>query len=287
VKIKYLALAAFGVVLFTVLFFFGQTIPPKKEIPKQEEASAEPPTQEGLSFDKILAASKQKLSAQQLARLQQLEHSVVRGDIKSQQIDVYHQLAHFWRDTAKSFLPAAYYTAQAAKLENIEKNLTFAARLFLDNVRGQTDPEVKAWMADNARELFEKILKADPSNDSAKVGLGSCYVFGNIGSNPMEGILMIREVAERNPDNLYAQMMLGVGGVMTGQFDRAIDRFRKVLDRQPDNIEATLNLAEAYEQKGDKTAAIKWYEKSKKLIKNPEITKELDNRINSLNKEMN
>jgi tetratricopeptide (TPR) repeat protein len=281
VKNKYLALIGFGLVLFSTLYFFGQTIPPKKESPRQE-ATSEAPSTEEISFDQILAASKQKLTQQQLQRVQQLENAVVRGDVQSQQIGVYHQLARFWKDSAKSFLPAAYYTAQAAKLENIEKNLTFAAHLFLDNLRGQSDPGLKAWMAGNAKELFEKILKLDPSNDSAKVGLGSCYVFGNIGPSPMQGILMIREVADRNPDNLYAQMMLGVGGVMTGQFDKAIDRFKKVIDRQPDNLEAILNLAEAYEQKGDKKLAIEWYERSKTLIKNPEFLKELDNRINSL-----
>jgi len=91
-----------------------------------------------------------------------------------------------------------------------------------------------------------------------------------------------REVAERDPHNMYAQMMLGIGGVMTGQFDKAIDRFKKVIDHQPGNLEAILNLAEAYEQKGDKGSAIQWYERSKQLIKNPEIQKELDARINSL-----
>jgi len=167
-------------------------------------------------------------------------------------------------------------------LENIEKNLTFAAHLFLDNLRGQSDVQLKSWMATRARELFEKILELNPGNDSAKVGLGSCYIFGGMGPNPMQGILMIREVAERDPHNMYAQMMLGIGGVMTGQFDKAIDRFKKVIDHQPGNLEAILNLAEAYEQKGDKASAIQWYERSKQLIKNPEIQKELDARINSL-----
>ena len=134
-------------------------------------------------------------------------------------------------------------------MENIEKSLTFAAHLFLDNLRGQSDPQLKAWMANNAKELFERILKLDPGNDSAKVGLGGCYMFGNIGTNPMEGILMIREVADRNPDNMYAQMMLGLGGVMTGQFDKAIDRFKKVVDRQPSNLEAVLNLARLLNRK--------------------------------------
>ena len=235
-----------------------------------------------MSFDLILAASKQRLSSSQLERVQQLEHSVIRGDIKAQKLQSYTQLASFWRDSARAFLPAAYYTAEAAKLENIEKKLTFAAHLFLDNLRGQEDAQLKKWMAINAKELFERVLELNAANDSAKVGLGSSFMFGNISNNPMEGILMIREVAERDPHNMYAQMMLGIGGVMTGQFDRAIDRFKKVVDHQPANIEAVLNLAEAYEQKGDKVSAIEWYQKSKQLIRNPEIEKELDARINSL-----
>jgi tetratricopeptide (TPR) repeat protein len=279
VKRKFLGLATFGLILFSALYFFGQTIPPKKSLPKQEEAKE---TEEGISFNQILTASKQKLPAAQVERLSQLENAVVRGDVKAQQISVFHQLAHFWRDTAKAFLPAAYYTAQAAKLENSEKNLTFAAHLFLDNLRNQSDPQIKLWMANNGKDLFQRVLELDDANDSAKVGMGSCYIFGNIGPNPMEGILMIKEVADRDPNNLYAQMMLGLGGVMTGQFDKAIDRFKKVVDRQPDNLEAILNLAEAYEQKGDKASAIKWYQKSRSLIANPEIRKELDNRINSL-----
>ena len=278
-KRKYWGLAGFGLILFLSLYFFGQTIPPKKNTVEQAEAKTE---NTGLTFDQILLASKQGLTPGQLQRVNQLENAVVRGDIKTQQINSYRELALFWQDTGKAFLPSAYYTAEAAKLENIEKKLTFAAHLFLDNLRGQSDPQLKTWMANNARELFEKILALNPGNDSAKVGLGSCYLFGNLGPNPMQGILMIREVADRDPHNMYAQMMLGIGGVMTGQFDKAIARFKKVVDHQPANLEAVLNLAEAYEQKGDNVLAIQWYERSKQLVQNPEIEKELDDRINSL-----
>jgi hypothetical protein len=43
-------------------------------------------------------------------------------------------------------------------------------------------------------------------------------------------------------------------------------------------------LAEAYEQKGDNLNAIKWYEASKKLIENADITSEIDKRIKLLKK---
>ena len=208
-------------------------------------------------------------------------NAVVRGDVKQQQLKVYEQLAGFWRDTAKAFLPAAFYTGEAAKLENLEKKLTFAAHLYLDNIRVQQDESLKTWMAEQAKGLLEQALKLNPANDSLKVSLGTCYIYGQVG-NPMEGIMMIREVADRDPHNVYAQMMLGIGGAMTGQFDKAIERFRKVLEHQPGNVEARLHLAETYEQKGDKASAIEWYEKSKALIPNQEIKQEIDARIKQL-----
>jgi lipopolysaccharide biosynthesis regulator YciM len=114
------------------------------------------------------------------------------------------------------------------------------------------------------------------------VGLGSCYIFGDIAENPMEGIMMIREVAERDPSNMYAQYVLGVGGMMSGQLDRAIERFALVAKNQPENLEVQLMLAEAYERKGDAANAVKWYESVKTRVSNPEIIQELDKRIQSL-----
>ena len=139
-------------------------------------------------------------------------------------------------------------------------------------------------MALQAKELFERTLQLDPKNDSLKVGLGSCYLFGNISSNPMEGIQLIREVAERDPENMYAQFMLGMGAMVSGQMDRAIERLSKVAAHEPENLEAILMLADAYEQKGDNPNAIKWYEAGKKQFNDPRIVKDIDDRINALKK---
>jgi len=154
--------------------------------------------------------------------------------------------------------------------------------LFLNNLKTEADPAMQNWLATNAKDLFQQALKVNPSNDSSKIGLGACYIFGNISDNPMEGIAAIREVVQRDPNNIFGQMILGLGGVKSGQFDRAIERFKIVVDKQPDNLEAILNLAEAYDQKGDKANAIKWYSAVKEKIPNPKAQKELDTRIKAL-----
>lgn len=269
-----------GVILFCLVYFFGRTIPPKDKTTPAAGATAAGQ----LDIETILAASRQKLTPSQQAHVSKLETAVVRGDVKDQQIKVFRQLADFWRDSAHLLLPYAYYTAKAAKLENSQKNLTFAAQFYLDGVRRQEEPALKRWMALEAKELFEKALQLDPANDSLKIGLGSCYLFGGIGDNPMQGIQIIREVADRDPHNTYAQFMLGLGGMVSGQLDKAIERFTHVVEHEPGNLEAILMLADACERKGDKTNAIKWYTAGKKLLKDPAFAKDIDERINLLKK---
>jgi tetratricopeptide (TPR) repeat protein len=279
VKKQQLILVSSSVILLLLLFFFGNTIPPKKPA---EVAANTPHAEKKIESEKLLTHAKERLTPQQLEKVTSLENSVKRGDVKNQQLNVYRQLAAFWEDTVRLFEPYAYYTAQAAKLENSEKSLTFAAHLFLNSLKTEADPPMQNWLATNAKDLFQQALALNPANDSSKIGLGACYIFGNISDNPMEGIAPIREVVQRDPNNMFGQFILGLGGVKSGQFDKAIERFTIVAQKQPGNLEAVLNLAETYDRKGDKANAIKWYKAVKSQIPNPEAQKELDARIKAL-----
>lgn len=282
VKKQQFLLVSIAFAVFVLLYFFGRTVPPKLNTPPA--AAAQTTENHSITFSDLLAQAKQKITPAQNQRLTALENAVVRGDVKEQQLHVYHRLARFWADSAHIFEPYAWYTGEAAKLENSEKSLTFAAHLFLNNLMTEGQPAMQHWLAENAKVLFEKALAINPANDSSRIGLGACYLFGNISDNPMEGILPVREIAQKNPDNLYAQMILGLGGKKSGQFDKAIERFLVIVNKQPENMEAIFNLAECYEEKGDKANAIKWYEAVKKLVKLPEAQQELDKRINELRK---
>jgi tetratricopeptide (TPR) repeat protein len=268
-----------SIVLLLALYFFGRT----KPYPKGDSTAPGGMASSVNTTEKILAEAKKQLSPDQLARITTLENSISRGDLKNQKIELYSQLATFWRDTMKLDPPYLWYLGEKAKLENTEKNLNFAAQSYLEEVKTVQDPATRTWMADQAQGLFSKALELNPANDSAKVGWGSTFFFGASGaSSPMEGIMKIREVAQRDSTNMYAQFMLGYGAMMTGQFDRAIERFSKVTKNQPGNMEAIFLLAETYERSGDKANAVKWYEEGKKRVDNPEIVKAIDEKIKSL-----
>ena len=278
---KQLIIALAGLALVALLFIFGNTVAPKSKVQA-------PVAKDVKNFDilKFIGEEKKHLSASQIVNLSKLENSVTRGDVNSQLITANTQLANFWKDSAKSFEPYAYYLSEAAKLDKSEKNLTFAAQLILDNLRAEQDEAKLNWKTAQAIALFEKAIELNPNNDDLKVGLGSCYIFGKgrVGGpeETMKGIQQLLSVVRKDSNNMKAQMMLGVGGYVSGQYDKAIERLQKVIKVQPDNIEAIAFLADTYAAKGDKTEAIKWYTLSKRLVNDPHYSQEVDERIKGL-----
>ncbi|RYZ85822.1 MAG: tetratricopeptide repeat protein [Proteobacteria bacterium] len=198
----------------------------------------------------------------------------------------FHEIARFWRDSLKAFEPFAYYTSEASKLENSEKSLTFAAHLMLDNLRMQQNEAVLGWHSNETIDLFKRALIFNPESDDLRIGLGSAYIYGEgragNAEETMKGIQEILAVANKDTTNMKAQLVLGVGGMVSGQFDKARDRFLKVVANQPNNLEAIAYLADTYAALGEKQEAIKWYNISKKLADNAHYSREVDERIRQL-----
>lgn len=278
---KQLVLAVSGITLVIVLFIFGRTTPSKTA------ATAPLPAAAARAFDiqHFITDAKARLTPSQNILLGKLENSVTRGDVKEQQIAANNQLAAFWKDSLQVFEPYAYYLSEAAKLDNSEKNLTFAAQLILNNLRFEQDEAKLSWESALAAELFEKAILINPDNDELKIGLGSSYIFGKGRSGgteeTMKGIQQLLSVVRKDSNNMKAQMMLGLGGLVSGQYDKAIERLNKVVNAQPRNMEAIEYLANAYAAKGNKTEAIKWLKVMRGMDNNPEFLKQVDEKIKS------
>jgi tetratricopeptide (TPR) repeat protein len=269
-----------GLLLVSFLYIF---VPRSQK--KENSATNQVAANEGVNSKSIVDGAKTSLTAEQKISLLSIENQLNTSSKHQDSIRIYQSLAQFWSKEAHRIEPYLYYTYSAALLENNEKSLTFAAQQLVDNF---TNPDAPAalqnWMASNAKVLLEKSLVINPINDSAKINLGACYLFGNISDNPMQGILKVKEVVDKNPHNDYGQLILALGGKKSGQYEKAIERFLIVIKDQPTNIEAMVHLAECYELTNQKAIAITWYTKLKELVNNPEAKAALSKRIQELKK---
>src|SRR5690349_9516824 len=153
-------LITIGIAIFLVIgiYFFGRTVPRKGSALSNTNQPAAT-DQHVITGDSIVVLAKKQLNAEQVVRLNTLENSISRGDVADQKLHVYHQLARFWKDSGRIFEPYAWYLAQAARLENSEKSLTFAAQLFLENLQSDDVADRRKWKAMQAKDLFERSLK--------------------------------------------------------------------------------------------------------------------------------
>ena len=269
-----------GLLLFSVLYFFTPRF-----TAKEANAPSQSAENQVVTTESILNTAKLALSESQKISLLSIENQLIKAKNAQDSLKSYKALTKFWADSAQKLAPYLYFSYSAALLENSEKSLTFAAQLLVDNLlTPDAPPALLPWIAGNAKVLLEKALVINPKNDSAKINLGACYLFGNLSDNPMQGITKIKEVVDKDSTNAYGQFILALGGKKSGQYDKAIERFLTVINIQPNQIEAMIHLAECYELTDQKALAIEWYTKVSNSVNIPEAKEAISKRIQELKK---
>lgn len=77
---------------------------------------------------------------------------------------------------------------------------------------------------------------------------------------PMKGIGLLREVLQEDPGNIRALNTLGVFSLVSGQAEKAEERFREILGLDSTQTEAWFYLGEAKLMQGDTASARSAYQ---------------------------
>jgi len=285
-QVHYITISV-AIILIALLYWGGNTVPPAKKptTPMQQAmngngtGSQAPNTVKAASFDSILTASRRQLPKTVADSVLFIENELAAIRDSSRMAVVFTKLSGVW-ERSKQYPVGIFYRAKAAKLENSEKKLTFAAQLFLELLEHEGDRAIQLWEASEAISCLELSLKIDSNNEEAKLALASAYIQGT--DNPMVGVQMLLGITREKPDDVPANMLLGRMSIQSGQFEKAIKRFETVLKTEPNNKEALYFLAQAYEETGNKQKAIELLERCKMVVNNPEFSRDIDQHINSL-----
>jgi len=89
--------------------------------------------------------------------------------------------------------------------------------------------------------------EAEPPNVENRID--SALILIN-GPQPMQGILMLRQIAEEHPENFRAQYHMGRFSAQTGQWPKVIERFEQLKKIDPSFAESDYWLGRAYQELG-------------------------------------
>jgi tetratricopeptide (TPR) repeat protein len=276
---KQIATTGLVAVLMGLLFSLDIKGLVKEEGQHSSEAAENSSKVVTVTLQTVSTAAKQNLNASLSQQITELEEQL-KSAKGSEKGVVQKQLALKWDDVNQP-APGAFYYEMLAKEDNSYPNWLRAGDLFTDAYQGTKDTLSQPGLIQKAIETYKKALELKPQSLEAKTGLGVAYVSGT--PNPMQGISLLLEVVKQDPKNSKANMNLGLFSIKSGQFDKAVSRFKTVIEVNP-TPDAWFYLASAYENLGEKNEAITAYEKSKELAADPALSEYVDRKVQELKK---
>lgn len=244
-----IGLLSFSVLLFAVIYFGFDTKP--KEIKKIE--SSRSLAAEALSIDSYIQKAVAALDDAEKSELLLLEQSAETSE-GAEKAEALKQLSSFWYRTEQPII-AGYYANDVAELVDTETAWAIAGTTFVICVQRTAEQEVRDYCSKRAIRAFENASSINPEEIQHKVNLAMVYVENPPLENPMKGILNLRELNQKNPDDVTVLQTLGTLSIRTGQFERAKERLERVIELDPNNRKAICDLVGVYQSLGENSLA--------------------------------
>jgi tetratricopeptide (TPR) repeat protein len=245
------------------------------------------PASVNVTAEMVSESAKTAIGTALTAKINDLEGQLKNAAGDADKLNLQKQLAKQWDDDNQP-APAAFYYQAAARKENTFEEWLNAGNHFNDAYKVTQDTATQPAFVANAIDAFKNAVKLKPENLDAKTGLGIAYVNQTSlgiadpnGGSPMQGIVLLLDVVKHDPNNRNANLNLGLFAMKSGQFEKAVARFKTVIAQKAE-VEPYFYLAESYKQLGMKKEAVEAYQKCKEMIPDPVIGQKIDQYIKEL-----
>jgi len=263
--------------LMLMLDIQGLVKPSEGEETQASAAASVATDLKAISLEEVSKTSMEGLNASLKSLISDLE-AQLKSASDDEKLDLYKKLAQQWDDVNITTPSSLYYELIAENDPNFDSWLK-AADKFTDAYQQSMDTLIQPVLVQKAISSYQKADKLKPNTLEVKTGLGIAYVSGT--PNPMQGITLLLDVVKQDPKNLKANLSLGLFSMKSGQFDKAVERFKTVIEIAP-SAEAWFYLASSYESMDRNADAIAAYLKTKEIAADPNMSQFVDRKINEL-----
>jgi uncharacterized protein HemY len=234
--------------LLIAIYFGCNTLGNKqKEVEKSRLSNME-----ATSLSNLVSEANKKLSDTDKSQIEALQLELEStGTDTLKKISVLKTVSAWWYQKGHPSISGTY-AEEVAKLEKSENAWSITGTTYALCVKNIGDnKKEKEYCSKRAINAFEKAISISPDNVDHRVNLAICYVDNPTPDNPMQGILMLRELNTKYPKNVTVLNQLGKLAIQTNQFDKAITRLEDAISVEPNNNTTICLLAQAYNAVGD------------------------------------
>lgn len=175
---------------------------------------------------------------------------------------------------------AAWFAEQSASFLNTTDSYLRAGNSYYEAFSYALEQDKQNQMGAKAREFLGKAFEANPKLYDAKAKMGMTII--GSGGPPMEGIRMLREVAEDDPKNEFALFSLGMLSMQSQQYDRAVDWLTKLTTVYPEHLQGQVLLGISLANTGEKEKARTQLEKARKMTTDQSVHATIDSYLKDL-----
>ncbi|HOY95089.1 MAG TPA: tetratricopeptide repeat protein [Catalimonadaceae bacterium] len=231
----------------TAIFFLPKSVVDsnkKLETSSSESLPSTTPEKQDVTHKEDLVATKE---------ISELRKSVQQEKEETKKAQLFEKLANAFLDNHQYDSAGASFE-QAATLTSNPKLVFQAGSAYFEGIAFAGTPSRVDYLSGKARDLLANVPSSDGNYTEAQAKTAMTWVNS---ASPMKGILKLRELADKNPENEYVAYQLGMLSFQSGQHEKAVARYRKVIELNPKNVNAWFYLAQSLLQLGKKDEALK------------------------------
>ncbi|NJN78346.1 MAG: tetratricopeptide repeat protein [Saprospiraceae bacterium] len=266
---------ALSVALFALLYFGGRTTANNRsDVEKTRALIAEGST----DTEKMIMSAKADLTEENLAPIVAIEAQLPLQLTDSLRAESFKALSREWNILNK-FSIGGVYALKVAEIENTETAWSIAGTTFGFALQKEKDADTRKFCVEESVKAFEKAIEINPNETQHKINLALTYVETE---QPMQGITMLRDLSQKEPENTSVLMALAQLSIRSGQYDKAIERYETVVKLEPNNVKAHYGLAQMYQSLGKNQEAIASYNKCLSLSEDEKLKSDIEQIIKKI-----
>jgi predicted Zn-dependent protease len=247
-KYQFISLAG-GVTLILVLYFGFEYKPDKiRNLEKSRSNNLEV-----TGIENLLLEARETLSLEEMKILEDMRADMneAKDSIKLNAIKAY---ASKWYELGYPII-SAYYAEEVAKADKSADSWSIAGTSYIIGMKTSEIEKERSFAFNRAIAAFENATSLESDNVNHQINLALVYVEKPLPTEPMKGILMLRDLNTKYPQNVAVIVQLARLAISTGQWERAEQRLKEALELDGQNRQANCLMVEVLTQKGESTLA--------------------------------